>query len=66
QALGWLAINHALGHIPASRVSVLLLLQPVLTAIFAVPLLRETLGAHQIIGGLVAITGIALVNRARG
>jgi drug/metabolite transporter (DMT)-like permease len=66
QALGWLAINHALGHIPASRVSVLLLLQPVLTAIFAVPLLGEALGAHQIIGGLIAIAGIALVNRARG
>ncbi|HLJ81811.1 MAG TPA: DMT family transporter, partial [Ktedonobacterales bacterium] len=41
QLVGWLAINYALGHMRASIVSVTLLAQPVLTALFAVPLLGE-------------------------
>jgi drug/metabolite transporter (DMT)-like permease len=63
QLAGWLAINYALGHMPASIVSVTLLGQPVLTALFAVPLLHEILATHQIVGGLIALTGIFLVNR---
>ena len=68
QVAGWLAINYALGHMPASIVSVTLLGQPVLTALFAVPLLGETLTGNQIAGGIVALAGIYLVNRsaARG
>ena len=64
QVAGWLAINYALGHLPASVVSVTLLAQPVLTALFAVPLLGEALGGRQMLGGVVALTGIYLVNRA--
>lgn len=64
QVAGWLAINYALGHLPASVVSVTLLAQPVLTALFAVPLLGEALTGRQILGGLVALAGIYLVNRA--
>ena len=64
QVAGWLAINYALGHLPASVVSVTLLAQPVLTALFAVPLLGEALGGRQMLGGAVALTGIYLVNRA--
>jgi drug/metabolite transporter (DMT)-like permease len=63
QAVGWLAINYALGHMPASVVSVTLLAQPVLTALFAVPLLGEALAGRQILGGAVALAGIYLVNR---
>jgi drug/metabolite transporter (DMT)-like permease len=66
QVGGWLAINYALGHLPASIVSVTLLAQPILTAIFAVPLLGETLSGAQIIGGALALSGIYLVNRGRG
>ncbi|HEV2235884.1 MAG TPA: DMT family transporter [Ktedonobacterales bacterium] len=68
QVFGWLAINYALGHLPASVVSVTLLGQPVLTALFAVPLLSQPLGANQLLGGAVALGGIYLVNRgfARG
>jgi drug/metabolite transporter (DMT)-like permease len=68
QVAGWLAINYALGHLPASVVSVTLLGQPVLTALFAVPLLGQALVGDQIVGGLVALAGIYLVNRsfARG
>lgn len=63
QVAGWLAINYALGHMPASIVSATLLGQPVLTALFAVPLLSQALGADQLIGGVVALAGIYLVNR---
>ena len=63
QVIGWLAINYALGHLPATIVSATLLLQPVLTAILAVPLLGEALGIRQLLGGLVALSGIFLVNR---
>jgi drug/metabolite transporter (DMT)-like permease len=60
---GWLAINDSLGYIPASIVSVTLLGQPVLTAILAIPLLGEALFPLQIIGGILALTGIYIVNR---
>jgi len=63
QVAGWLAINYALGHLPASIVSPTLLCQPVLTALFAVPLLAQALDGSQIVGGLVALAGIYLVNR---
>jgi drug/metabolite transporter (DMT)-like permease len=66
QLVGWLAINYALGHMPASVVSVTLLTQPILTALFAVPLLSESLATHQIAGGLIALSGIFLVNRGVG
>jgi drug/metabolite transporter (DMT)-like permease len=63
QTVGWLAINYALGHLPASIVSPTLLGQPILTAILGVPLLGEALSGRQIAGGLVALAGIYLVNR---
>lgn len=63
QVIGWLAVNYALGHLPASVVSVTLIGQPVLAAMLAVPLLAEPLSSRQIVGGLVALLGIALVNR---
>jgi len=63
QVIGWLAINYALGHLPASVVSVTLLGQPLLTAIFAMPFLGQMITGSQLIGGAVALTGIALVNR---
>jgi drug/metabolite transporter (DMT)-like permease len=63
QVAGYLAINYALGHLPASIVSPTLLGQPILTALLAVPLLGESLEPRQIIGGLVALGGIFLVNR---
>ncbi|HLZ25205.1 MAG TPA: DMT family transporter [Ktedonobacterales bacterium] len=68
QLVGWLAINFALGHLKASTVSATLLSQPVLTALFAVPMLGEQVTGNQILGGAVALAGIFLVNRsaARG
>ncbi len=61
--LGWLAINYALGHLPASLTAVTLLLQPVLTALLAVPLLGEGLSLYQVGGGLLVLAGIYIVIR---
>lgn len=63
QTIGWLAINYALGHLPASITSVTLLGQVVIAALLAVPLLGEPIRESQIIGGLLIIGGIILVNR---
>lgn len=60
---GWLSINHALGHIKASVASISLLGQPVITALAAIPILRETPGFHQVAGGLLILMGIYLVNK---
>jgi drug/metabolite transporter (DMT)-like permease len=65
QALGYLAINYALGHLPATLVSATLLGQPVVTAILAGPLLGESIHAWQVMGGLVVLIGVYLVHRSR-
>jgi drug/metabolite transporter (DMT)-like permease len=62
QVAGWLAINYALGHLPASMVSPTLLGQPIVTALLAVPLLSEELEPRVIAGGVVALLGIYIVN----
>lgn len=63
QVGGYLGINHALGHLPAARVTVILLLQPVLTAIFAYLLLGEAFGGVRLIGGVLILVGVYLVTR---
>lgn len=62
---GWLAINFALGHMPAAVVSVTLLGQPVLTALFAIPVLGERPSSAEVAGGILVLIGIATVHRAR-
>lgn len=65
QLLGWLAVNYAQGHLPASLVSPTLLGQPVVTAILAGPLLGERLLPLQILGGLAVLAGVYWVHRSR-
>lgn len=65
QTLGWLAINFAQGHLPASVVSPTLLGQPVATAMLAGPILGETISALEAVGGLVVLMGVYLVHRGR-
>jgi drug/metabolite transporter (DMT)-like permease len=65
QVGGQLAVNYALGYLPASIVSPTMLAQPVLTAVFAIPLLGETLSFWQIIGGITVIAGVFIVHRSR-
>lgn len=63
QFLGWLAINYAMGYLPAARVSVILLGQPVVTAILGIILLNEALPPATITGGIMVLIGIYLVNQ---
>ena len=65
QVIGWLLLNYALGHLPASIIAPTLLMQPVLTAIFGVPLLGQPLGIAQVIGGALVLVGIFVVHRAK-
>lgn len=65
QVGGYLAINYALGHLPASIVSPTLLGQPVVTALFAIPLLGEPITLVQILGALLVLAGILLIHRQK-
>ncbi len=62
---GWLAINYALGHLRAAHVSVTLLGQAVVTTVLAMPLLGEFPALHQVVGGLLVLTGIYVVNQRK-
>ncbi len=64
QVIGYLAVSYALGHLPASVVAPTMIGQPIMTTLFAIPLLGEIPLPMQIIGGLTALVGIFLVNRA--
>ena len=64
QLIGYLALAYALGHLPASIVAPTMVLQPVVTAILAIPLLGETPTLYQGIGGAIALVGIYIVNRS--
>ena len=62
---GWLSINYALGHIQATRVSVTLLAQAVVTTLVAIPVLGELPTPLQIVGGVMVLGGIYWVYRGR-
>ena len=64
QLIGYMSLAYALGHLPASVVSPTMILQPVVTTILAIPLLGETPGIWQAIGGAIALVGIYLVNQS--
>jgi drug/metabolite transporter (DMT)-like permease len=55
----------ALRHIPATRVAIVAMLEPVVATVIAFAWLDETLGAAQLAGGAVVLTGILLAQTAR-
>ena len=63
QVIGYFSVGYALGHLPASVVSPTMILQPVFTALLAIPLAGELLSLPQLLGGLAVLLGIFLVNR---
>jgi len=65
QVIGYFSIGYALGHLPASVVSPTMLIEPVLTALVAIPLAGEPLTPGLWIGGLISLIGIYLINRSR-
>jgi len=63
QVLGQGLIAFAFAHLPASLSSVSLLIQPVVAALAAWALFGERIGAAQLLGGAVVLTGIWLARR---
>jgi drug/metabolite transporter (DMT)-like permease len=55
----------ALRHLPATRVGVLAMLEPVVATVVAFAWLDETLGAEQLAGGAIVLAGIVLAQTAR-
>ena len=55
----------ALHHVPATRVTIVAMLEPVLAAIVAWIWLGEELAAVQIAGGLIVLAGVILAQTAR-
>jgi drug/metabolite transporter (DMT)-like permease len=62
QIIGYMAISYSLGNLPASVVSPLLNLQPVVTIILAIPFLNEVPSALQVIGSVFALGRVYLIN----
>jgi drug/metabolite transporter (DMT)-like permease len=60
QACGWLLIAHSLSSFSAVAVSVLLLLQPALAAVWGVAFLDETLIAIQVAGIAIVLLGVTI------
>ncbi|NNM59350.1 MAG: DMT family transporter [Legionellales bacterium] len=65
QVGGYVAINYALGHLPATVVSSTVLLQPVITAILAAVFVGQPIVPNQIFGGVFILAGIYTVHRSR-
>lgn len=64
-ALGQGLIAYALGHLPASFSSLVVLIQPVAAAFFGWLWLGEGLAPLQLAGGVVVLIGILLARRAQ-
>ena len=65
QVGGHVVITYALGHLPVTMTSIVLLAQAPITAVLAWPLLGEHIGLSQLIGGVLVLAGIVVVNVQR-
>lgn len=65
QVIGQLLVAHALGSLPATLTSIVLLSQAPATALLAWPMLGEPIRAEQLLGGALVLTGIVVVMLAR-
>jgi len=66
QACGWLLIARSLSSFSAVAVSVLLLLQPALAAVWGVAFLDETLIAIQVAGIAIVLCGVTVARPRAG
>jgi len=64
QIIGYMAISYSLGTLPASVVSPTLNLQPVLTILLAIPLLKELPNSVQTLGCMLVLGGVYLINHS--
>jgi drug/metabolite transporter (DMT)-like permease len=62
-ALGYLAWNHALARVPASRVAIFLPIQPLVGAVLGVLVLREPPTVFTVAGGLAIAAGLCMTVR---
>ena len=60
QVLGWLLISGSLPHVPASRVGLILLLQPTLAFIWDILIFDRPFGLQELAGAALAIGAIGL------
>ena len=67
QVAGWLLIGYALPRLPAVETATIILLQPVLTMIWAVLIFSEQPSAIQWVGAAMVLAGVGFVavSRAR-
>jgi drug/metabolite transporter (DMT)-like permease len=65
QALGQALIAYSLGHLPASYSSLVILLQPFVSALFGWIILGEALGPLQMAGAVAVLAGILLARSPR-
>jgi drug/metabolite transporter (DMT)-like permease len=63
QLVGYFCLTYALGHLPVTVTSVVLLAGAPLTALFALLLLGERIAPLQIAGGMFVIVGVWIVSR---
>jgi drug/metabolite transporter (DMT)-like permease len=61
QLVGYFCLTYALGHLPATVTSVMLLAVAPLTALFALMTFGERMTALQSIGGLLVLVGVWIV-----
>ena len=66
QVVGWLVIASSLPHVPASRVGLVLLLQPTLTFVWDVLIFSRPFGLQETVGATLAIVAIGLGSRPHG
>ena len=64
-ALAYMLYNQALQSLTALEMNMLLNLSPLVTAVFAWLLLRETLNKLQVVGMVVVIVGVVVVQAGR-
>jgi len=62
--IAYLIYYYALTYLPASRVSAVSYLQPVVATLFAVGFLGERISTVLIIGGILVLTGVYVTERA--
>jgi drug/metabolite transporter (DMT)-like permease len=60
QLIGWITINHAIGGLESTTVSITLLSQTVVACVLAPFILSETLELKEIIGSVIVLCGIAV------
>ncbi len=63
QTIGYLSLSYASGHLPASVISPTMILQPVVTAVLAVPILGEPITTQLVIAAPLILMGILLINQ---